>query len=205
MGVVFVSMFPNESQYDEIIRRVRTEFRQVPAQVIKAVIATESGFRERAYLEEQGGDGSIGLMQIRLSTARELGFLGPKEQLYEPYVNIYYGTKYLAQLQERVPDRSWSSAVSAYNGGIRPHLGFGAPVTRNTTVCLRRDPATGRCVRTFQAKPGEYGNQPHVDRWRRFLEYFGGGKLPETKAMGVLPLLGIAVGALILGSQRGAP
>ncbi len=149
----------------------------IPESVIKAIIATESGWNPRAYLEERGGDGSIGVMQIRLSTARAIGYAGSRENLFLPQVNIYYGTAFLADLVKRMgetPPIDWAAVASAYNGGYRPHLGFGRRLTVPKKVCLRRDPKTGRCTFAYDAKPGQFGNQPYVDKFLRFLERYQG-------------------------------
>ena len=194
------------SQFDTDIKQTRVAFPGVPAAVIKAVIATESNFDKRAYLAEVNDDGSVGLMQIRLSTARGLGYGGTSENLFVPAINVYYGTAYLNQLAAQVqhPEgkEDWAAVISAYNGGWRPPLGFGARVPTTTKVCLRRDPATRKCLEYFTAKPGEFGNQPHVDRFLRWLSRFGGGRTTGILAAGVgFPLL-LALGLALARGQK---
>lgn len=64
---------------------------------------------------------SFGLMQILLQTARELGFEGNAEELYDPKTNIYYGCKKLALEFEKVKRRGSHNpirdALLGYNGG----------------------------------------------------------------------------------------
>lgn len=193
-----------EHAYEDAIAAAHRAFPFIPVNVIKAVIATESSFNERAYLEEAGGDGSVGLMQIRPSTAGDYGYHGSKANLFVPAVNIFYGTAHLAKLAKVVPmirttsgdTYDYLAAVSAYNGGYRPSLGFGVRVTKPTTVCLRRDPKTGVCVRQFIAGPGQFGNQEHVDRFHAAWRYFGAG---EVSTPGMLPLiLAAGVGLALL-------
>ena len=43
-----------------------------------------------------GSGGAIGLMQIKLATARSLGYTGTAEGLRDPATNLLYGIKYLA-------------------------------------------------------------------------------------------------------------
>jgi len=43
-----------------------------------------------------GSGGAIGLMQIKLATARGLGYTGTAEGLRDPATNLMYGIKYLA-------------------------------------------------------------------------------------------------------------
>ena len=43
-----------------------------------------------------GRGGTIGLMQIKLATARSLGYTGDAQGLRDPDTNLAYGVKYLA-------------------------------------------------------------------------------------------------------------
>lgn len=187
-------------RFDGLIETAHRSRPTVPVPVIQAVIATESSFRPDAYREEPGGDGSIGLMQLRLSTARGLGYTGTKERLFDPAINIAYGVKLLAEIEQRIRDatgraQDWPAVVSAYNGGFRPSLGFGARVSEPVTVCIARHPS-GDCERTYTAKPGQFGNQLHVDRFERWYSQYspGGGTrflAPLAIALGVGAILGI--------------
>jgi soluble lytic murein transglycosylase-like protein len=64
----------------------------VPEALVHRVIVRES--RYRAHLVGHGG--TIGLMQIKLATARGLGYAGDAEGLRDPDTNLAYGIKYLA-------------------------------------------------------------------------------------------------------------
>jgi hypothetical protein len=61
--------------------------------LVDAVIKVESDYRPGAI----GAAGEIGLMQIRPSTARLLGFSGTDRELAEPATNIRLGVSYLAK------------------------------------------------------------------------------------------------------------
>ena len=53
--------------------------------------------RESKYQPDLvGRGGTIGLMQIKLATARGLGYTGDAEGLRDPDTNLTYGVKYLA-------------------------------------------------------------------------------------------------------------
>jgi len=64
----------------------------VPEELVHRVIMRES--RYQADLIGRGG--TIGLMQIKLATARSLGYTGDAEGLRDPRTNLTYGIKYLA-------------------------------------------------------------------------------------------------------------
>lgn len=164
----------NENAFDDAVRTAHGAFPSVPVDVIKGVIATESGFNDRAIRgEPQRGDASYGLMQLLLATARGLGYGGTTENLLLPAINVYYGTKLLDQLYRQTGN--WPDAISAYNGGMRPSLGFGKRATTPGRVCLRWNPVlTGQCDAWHSYKAGEYANQAHVDRAMGNIAYFGG-------------------------------
>jgi hypothetical protein len=184
--------YPNENKFDVYIARAQSNFPDVPTWVIKAVIATESCFDPGAYNPEVGSvtGASRGLMQVTELTAKGLGFTGHVDNLRTPATNIYYGTKLLSQLFKG----NWLDAVSAYNGGYRPHLGFGAPMERRGVRCM------GRIVPV-----GEYCNQKHVNRFMLHSKYFAakeGVRLPFVAPMGramcLPPMIRKAANPLIL-------
>ena len=63
----------------------------VPPSLVHRVIVRESGYNERAI-----NSGNYGLMQIRLGTARALGYGGTAEGLLDPETNMAYAVRYLA-------------------------------------------------------------------------------------------------------------
>src|SRR6202051_531799 len=64
----------------------------VPADLVHRVIVRESRYQPRLV----GRGGTIGLMQIKLATARSLGYTGSAEGLRDPDTNLTYAVKYLA-------------------------------------------------------------------------------------------------------------
>ena len=83
--------------------------------LILAVIEVESGGNPRAA---NPADPSYGLMQLLLSTARELAGnanLSP-DDLYDPNLNVDLGTRYLAHQLSRYGG-DYAQAISAYNAG----------------------------------------------------------------------------------------
>ncbi len=84
--------------------------------LVASIIAQESRFNPGKRRYERGiHDTSIGLMQITTRTARWIGFHGPVRRLYNPWVNITYGTRFLALLLQKHP--YGSDAIAAYNAG----------------------------------------------------------------------------------------
>jgi soluble lytic murein transglycosylase-like protein len=63
----------------------------VPLSLVERVIKRESGGNPRAVSR-----GNYGLMQIRLGTARAMGFSGSVAELLDPQVNMTYAVRYLA-------------------------------------------------------------------------------------------------------------
>jgi soluble lytic murein transglycosylase-like protein len=64
----------------------------VPETLVHRVIIRESKYQASLL----GSGGAIGLMQIKLATARSLGYTGTAEGLRDPATNLMYGIKYLA-------------------------------------------------------------------------------------------------------------
>jgi hypothetical protein len=64
----------------------------VPELLVHRVILRESRYQPKLL----GSGGTIGLMQIKLATARSLGYTGDAEGLRDPATNLAYGVKYLA-------------------------------------------------------------------------------------------------------------
>jgi hypothetical protein len=173
-----MARFSNEDTYDAAIRIAASNY-AVPFELIKAIIGQESRFTASATRREvKLADQSVGLMQILFATAQGEGYMGPLGDpktltgLYEPLTNITYGTAYLASQLARA-NGNIPRAVSAYNGGWRPDLGFGSVATRPLVICLARDSA-GKCTQTRNVPTGEFANQPYVNavltNWQYFRE-----------------------------------
>jgi len=116
---VLLIMFQNENAYDDLIYEA-CQFHDVPPVLVKAVIATESGFNPRAYrAEPQIGDASRGLMQMLKRTAIDMGFPanGNPDDLYKPEVSIPLGVKYLRWILDRHPNDSPGDVYAVYNSG----------------------------------------------------------------------------------------
>lgn len=84
----------------------------VPVSLAHAIISVESNYR----VDVTGRAGEIGLMQIKPATARDMGFEGDKNELYNPMVNIKYGMKYLAGAEAR-GGGTLCGTILKYNAG----------------------------------------------------------------------------------------
>lgn len=84
----------------------------VPSNLAHAVVRVESNFNPKA----RGRAGEVGLMQIKLGTARLMGYRGTKKDLYDPETNIKYGMKYLGKAHE-LSGGSTCGTILRYNAG----------------------------------------------------------------------------------------
>lgn len=92
----------------------------LPPSLVAAVVYSESGFDPQA----ESPAGAIGLMQLLPGTAQGIadrtgggGFVAA--DLYDPEINVRYGSWYLRHLQEKYADhpQSLDLALAAYNAG----------------------------------------------------------------------------------------
>jgi soluble lytic murein transglycosylase len=102
-------------QHEDIIRQQAAE-KDVPPDLIAAVIYTESRFRDQT-----SHAGARGLMQITPSTAQLIEKLSGGQtfnfdDLSDPDINIRYGTFYLHYLIQKFDDNE-IAALAAYNAG----------------------------------------------------------------------------------------
>jgi soluble lytic murein transglycosylase-like protein len=87
----------------------------VPSKINKAVCWQESKHNIKAVKIWDNGPPAHGVCQIKLATARFMGFKGTVKELKSPGTNIYYATKYLRYQMNRY--NKWDKAIVAYNAG----------------------------------------------------------------------------------------
>ena len=139
-GIIIIILFVSRRSVsiprgsDRIVRG-ESRAQGVPVSLIVAIINVESGWNQDAL----GRDGEIGLMQILPATARWMGFAGADAELFDPAMNVRFGTKYLKFQLERFHG-SIDHAIAGYNAGT--------PRTRID---------------------GKFTNQEYVDKVRAFL------------------------------------
>jgi soluble lytic murein transglycosylase-like protein len=112
--------WPNENRWTDLII-AQAQANGLDPNLVRGLVGHESAFQADSI----GDDGaSIGLMQIQLKTAQGLGFTGTAQGLTDPETNLTWGCQYLAQ--QITTAGAVDAGLSAYNGGYRPSLGFGA-------------------------------------------------------------------------------
>jgi len=108
-----ISRRPARARYSHarpaIVSAIRRHAKKagVPGRVGLAIVRQESNFRPRA----RGRAGEIGLMQLKCSTARGMGYRGSCAGLYKVSTNLTYGMRYLRKALKR-------GSVAYYNAGI---------------------------------------------------------------------------------------
>lgn len=101
---------PGQGAYSEMVQR-HAAANGIPASLVHRVIMRESRYNPRAVSK-----GNYGIMQIRLGTARAMGYTGGAAGLLDPEVNMTYAVKYLAGAY-KVAGGSEGGAVSNYARG----------------------------------------------------------------------------------------
>jgi soluble lytic murein transglycosylase-like protein len=99
------------AQYDALVA-THAQANGVPEALVHRVIVRESRYQPGLV----GRGGTIGLMQIKLATARGLGYTGTVEGLRDPNTNLTYAVKYLAGAY-RAANGDHNRAVAYYAGG----------------------------------------------------------------------------------------
>jgi soluble lytic murein transglycosylase-like protein len=107
----------------------------LPTSLVERVIRRESGGNPRAVHA-----GNYGLMQIRLGTARAMGYSGSAAGLLDPQTNMTYALRYLAGAY-RAAGGNESRAIALYSRGYYNQAkaqGF-SPYASGTTAAPRSD------------------------------------------------------------------
>ena len=101
----------SRAQYESMVAS-HASANNVPEALVHRVIVRESKYHPNLV----GRGGTIGLMQIKLATARGLGYTGDAAGLRNPDTNLAWGTKYLAGAY-RAANGDHSRAVRYYASG----------------------------------------------------------------------------------------
>jgi soluble lytic murein transglycosylase-like protein len=101
---------PAPARYDEPIARL-SRAHGVPEKLIRRVI-----MRESRYAPHLTNHGHYGLMQMKLATAKGMGYRGGAGGLLDGETNLTYAVPYLANAY-RAADKNEDRAVALYAGG----------------------------------------------------------------------------------------
>ena len=105
------AMAQSRAQYESMVA-THARANNVPEALVHRVIVRESKY----HPDLVGRGGTIGLMQIKLPTARGLGYTGDAAGLRDPDTNLAWGVKYLAGAY-RAANGDHSRAVRYYASG----------------------------------------------------------------------------------------
>ena len=87
----------------------------LPPNLLSSMCWVESKHQTESINYHDGKGHSIGVCQIKLSTAKEMGFKGTQKELLDPKNNIYFAGKYLKTCYNKY--KNWSRAITCYNKG----------------------------------------------------------------------------------------
>ncbi len=114
-----IAFFEVSPGYKQVQHHLREASRNhgIDVELLKALIATESGFEATAVSPK----GAVGLMQVLPSTAQRYGVSADRKQsvekkLTDPRINIRAGARYLRYLLDLFPGQL-DLALAAYNAG----------------------------------------------------------------------------------------
>jgi len=82
----------------------------IPDCVAHGLVRTESGYRPHMV----GRAGEVGLTQIKLATARDVGFRGSRSLLFDPRTNLTFGFRYAHRALT-------AGSIGLYQSGIGGH------------------------------------------------------------------------------------
>jgi soluble lytic murein transglycosylase-like protein len=123
------------AQYDALVA-THASANGVPEALVHRVIVRES--RYQPHLVGRGG--TIGLMQIKLATARGLGYTGDAAGLRDPNTNLTYAVKYLAGAY-RAANGDHSRAMHYYASGY-----YGAAKRQRLAHTKHSDPGDANAL-----------------------------------------------------------
>lgn len=109
--------------YEKLIDKICVKMKYEDCSLVKAIITHESNFNPLSIGRD--GQGSIGLMQVKCSTAHSLDVTNKRKlidcnKLKVASVNLAYGIEYLMYLENLItPKPTVKELLSLYNGGYR--------------------------------------------------------------------------------------
>jgi hypothetical protein len=137
-----------QSERDALVAK-HSSANGVPESLVRRVIRIESRGNPRVVSK-----GNYGLMQIRLGTARAMGYSGTAQGLLDPDTNMTYAVKYLAGAY-RAAGCNADRAVSYYQRGYykKAVARCGSPQPSPTLVARAETNALAQPAAKFERKP----------------------------------------------------
>ena len=150
-----VTRWVYRTPYSAQVERCSAQYGVEPC-FVYAVMKAESGFDRRA----KSAKGAVGLMQITPPTGRYIaGKLGREfceEDLYDPCVNIEFGTWYLGYLLGKFGAREAIAAYNAGEGKVREWLRDPGCSADGVNLSAIPFPETERYVRKVEKNIAKY-------------------------------------------------
>ena len=137
----------NRATFEQTVA-VHAKANQVPEALVHRVIVRESKYRPNLI----GRGGTIGLMQIKLATARGVGYTGDAAGLRDPDTNLAYGIKYLAG--------AWRAANGDHARAMRYYAGGYYHVAKQQRLERAKPPVLAGAPPLEMAKPQEIVVRP---------------------------------------------
>ncbi len=94
---------------------------ELPIGLLDSLCYVESHHDVAAIHHHDGNGDSIGICQIKLSSAKLVGFKGAEKDLFNPKINIKYAAAYLQHQRQRYSG-DLEKSVIAYNFGSAKQL-----------------------------------------------------------------------------------
>jgi soluble lytic murein transglycosylase-like protein len=104
----------------DVLALVNSYRGNLDAATVLGIVQVESDFNERAFMMDRNG-GSYGLMQIDAPTARDRGYKGTPDGLYDPAINIRLGCAQLTWITNTLRAKmitGLAQVAAAYNEGV---------------------------------------------------------------------------------------
>lgn len=119
--ILTILLSPLALANSDVVDSVCERMQYKDCSLVKAIIKVESNNNPLSI--GQDGAGSLGLMQIKCSTARMLDKIQGRKtinckQLFDSNINIEYGIRYLNHIEELLTKKpTTKELLSVYNGG----------------------------------------------------------------------------------------
>lgn len=98
-----------------ILKNVSKTYK-VPYKLLVAVMMVESKGNLTALNPFDGGSASVGAFQLKMNTAKAMGFHGKLQDLMDFHINAKYAAMYLKYQLDRY-NGNWLKATQSYNQG----------------------------------------------------------------------------------------